>query len=65
MEAGRTNRAENRTKIWAQREADSDFDGEAILVIEAAVDIEDDDYKLVNDGPSPTGSLRLASGPAS
>ncbi|HEX8906275.1 MAG TPA: hypothetical protein VF771_15610 [Longimicrobiaceae bacterium] len=50
MEAGRVNRAENRTMIWAQREDDSDFDGDAILVVEAAVDIEDDDYKLVNDG---------------
>jgi hypothetical protein len=47
--AGRTNRAEDRTKIWAQREEDSDFNGEAILVVEAAVDIEDDDYKLVNE----------------
>ena len=49
MQTGRTNRAENRTKIWAQREEDSDFDGEAILVVETAVDVEDD-YKLVNDG---------------
>ena len=31
MQAGRTNRAENRTKIWTQREEDSDFDREAIL----------------------------------
>jgi hypothetical protein len=49
MQTGRTNRAENRTRIWAQREEDSDFDGEAILVVEAAVEV-DDDYKLVNDG---------------
>ena len=49
MQTGRTNRAENRTRIWAQREEDSDFDGEAILVVEAAMDV-DDDYKLVNDG---------------
>ena len=26
MQTGRTNRAENRTRIWAQREEDSDFD---------------------------------------
>ena len=49
MQTGRTNRAENRTRIWAQREEDSDFDGEAILVVEAAVEV-DDDYELVNDG---------------
>ncbi len=48
MEAGRTNRAENRTAIWAQTEKDSDFDGDAILVVEAAPNVEDDDYKLVN-----------------
>jgi hypothetical protein len=50
MEAGRTNRAENRTIIWAQRESDGDFDGDAIFIVEAAGDIEDDDFKLVNDG---------------
>lgn len=49
VQTGRTNRAESRTKIWAQREEDSDFDGEAILMVEAAMDTEDDDYKQVDD----------------
>jgi hypothetical protein len=50
MEAGRTNRAENRTIFWAQRESDGDFDGDAIFIVEAARDIEDDDFRLVDDG---------------
>lgn len=49
IQTGRTNRAESRTKIWAQREEDADFDGEAILVVEAAGDIDDDDYRQVDD----------------
>ena len=43
------NRAENRTKIWAQRNEDEQFDGEAILVVESAFDIENDDFRQVSD----------------
>jgi hypothetical protein len=36
MEAGRTNRAEDKTQIWAQYQEDEerDFDGDAILVVD-------------------------------
>ena len=37
IQSGRTNRAENRTKIWAQRNEDEQFDGEAILVVEFGI----------------------------
>ena len=47
MEAGRTNRAENTTKIWAQRfdESDTsvDFNGNAILIVEESASVEDPD----------------------
>jgi len=49
IQSGRTNRAENRTKIWAQRNEDEQFDGEAILVVESAFDIENDDFRQVSD----------------
>ena len=49
IQSGRTNRAENRTKIWAQRNEDEEFDGEAILVVESAFDIENDDFRQVSD----------------
>jgi hypothetical protein len=50
IESGRTNRAENRTRIWAQRDEDKDFfDGEAIFTVESARDIEDDDFSQVED----------------
>jgi len=57
VQTRRTNRAEYRTKIWAQCEEDSVFDGEAILVVEAAGDIDDDDYRQVNDGLAAHGIL--------
>ena len=47
----------------AQREEDSDFDGEAILVVEAAVEV-DDDYKLVNDGLVAHGIVSFGIGSA-
>ena len=40
MEAGRTNRAEDQTRIWAQRENGEDFNGDVIFVVEAARDID-------------------------
>jgi hypothetical protein len=49
IQSSRTNRAENRTKIWAQRNEDEQFDGEAILVVESAFDIENDDFRQVSD----------------
>jgi hypothetical protein len=44
MEAGRTNRAEQQTRIWAQSENGKEFNGDVILVVEAARDIEDNDF---------------------
>ena len=44
MEAGRVNRAENRTRVWAQAEQGQSFDGDVIFVAEGAGDIEDDDF---------------------
>lgn len=44
MEAGRTNRAEDQTRIWAQCESGEQFNGDVIFVVEAARDIEDDDF---------------------
>ena len=42
MESGRTNRAEDQTRIWAQREGDGEFNGDVIFVVEAAREIEDE-----------------------
>jgi hypothetical protein len=56
MASGRANRAEESTKIWAQ-EKNSHFDGEAILVVEAAPNIEDEDYRLVDDTHKTHGIL--------
>lgn len=50
MEAGRTNRAEDQTRIWAQREQGESFNGDVIFVVEAARDIEDDDFVNVSPG---------------
>jgi hypothetical protein len=44
IEAGRTNRAERYTAIWAQAEQGSNFDGDAIFIVQAAGDTEDDDF---------------------
>jgi hypothetical protein len=46
MESGRTNRAEDRTRIWAQQEQGQPFNGDVIFIVEGAGDIEDDDYVL-------------------
>jgi hypothetical protein len=47
MQAGRTNRAENHTRVWAQEEGgEGSFGGDAILVVEAAGDIENDDFHI-------------------
>ena len=62
IEAGRTTRAENRTVIWAQTEKGSDFDGDAILVVEAAPTVADDDYKLVNESFPAHGILSSGMG---
>jgi hypothetical protein len=48
MEGGRTNRAEDQTRIWAQRPSDEEFNGDTIFVVEAARDIEDDDFAFVS-----------------
>ena len=50
MESGRTNRAEDQTRIWAQREGDGEFSGDVIFVVEGARDIEDDDFGEVSAG---------------
>jgi hypothetical protein len=59
IEAGRVNRAENRTILWAQRPAEKgeEFEGAAILIVEAAPQIEDDDFKLVDDDRDAHGVL--------
>jgi hypothetical protein len=57
LEAGRSNRAEDSTKIWAQRKDGDVFHGEALLVVEAAPNIEDEDYRRVQDSPSAPGIL--------
>ena len=46
MQTGRTNRAEDRTTVWAQVQPDkADFEGPAILMVEVARDAENpDDY---------------------
>ena len=51
MESGRTNRADDRTVIWAQVQPDQgNFNGPAILIVDVAKDPEDeDDY---DDGQS-------------
>ena len=45
VDSGRVNRAEDTTTFWAQREEDGDFGGRVILTAEAALNIDDDDYK--------------------
>ena len=50
MESGRTNRAEDQTRIWAQRKGDGEFSGDVIFVVEAARDIEDEDFGEVSSG---------------
>lgn len=54
MEAGRTNRANDRTRIWAQRpDKQSDFVGPAIFIAEPALDLENpDDWAGDDDGPN-------------
>jgi hypothetical protein len=45
MEAGRTNFAEDQTRIWAQQSLSGEqFAGDAIFIVEAARDIDDDDF---------------------
>src|SRR3954452_7412239 len=44
MESGRTNFAEDQTRIWAQVESGEEFAGDVIFVVEAARDIDDDDF---------------------
>jgi hypothetical protein len=46
MESGRVNRAEDRTIIWAQRTAESPFNGDSVFIVERAGDIEDDDFSV-------------------
>lgn len=43
MQTGRTNRAEDRTRVWAQARQGEPFEGDAIFIVEAAGDLEDDD----------------------
>ena len=62
MQSGRTNRAENRTKIWAQRNEDEQFDGAAIFVVDSAMDIEDDDFRQVSDGQEVHGIMSSGCG---
>src|SRR6266404_8440443 len=57
MQSGRTNRAENRTRIWAQRNEGENFEGPAILIVEAAGDIEDDDFSQVPDSQTVHGIM--------
>jgi hypothetical protein len=47
MEAGRVNRAEDQTVHWAQQRKDGFFDGNAIMVVEPARDIDDDDFEKI------------------
>lgn len=47
LQSGRTNRAENRTRIWAQRldEGGADFEGPAIFIAEVSMNSEDPDIE--------------------
>lgn len=52
MEAGRTNRAEDRTQIWAQRtdsDDGDDFNGAAIFVVDVAPSVDDSSDFLDDD----------------
>lgn len=72
MQSGRTNRAEDQTRIWAQAKSGEDFNGDVIFVVEAARDIEDDDFVEPNPGlhairgssVGGTGVIGLSSGVA-
>jgi hypothetical protein len=46
MQSGRTNRAEDPTRVWAQQDEGEAFNGDVIFVVEGAGDIEDDDFSL-------------------
>ena len=46
MQSGRTNRAEDHTRIWAQQRLGEQFNGDTIFVVEGAGDIEDEDFTL-------------------
>ena len=62
VQSGRTNRAENRTRIWAQRNEGDQFDGDAIFVVESAGDIEDDDFSQVPDSQHVHGIMSSGCG---
>src|SRR4051812_29348460 len=62
MESGRTNRAENRTRIWAQRNNGESFEGPAIFIVETAGDIEDDDFEKPADTQTIHGIMGSGNG---
>jgi hypothetical protein len=62
MESGRTNRAEDRTRIWAQRNDGESFEGPAIFIVETAGDIEDDDFKKPADAQTIHGMMASGNG---
>jgi hypothetical protein len=62
MQSGRTNRAENRTRIWAQRNGGESFEGPAIFIVETAGDIEDDDFDKPADGQTIHGIMGSGNG---
>jgi hypothetical protein len=62
MQSGRTNRAENRTRIWAQRNAGEGFEGPAIFIVETAGDIENDDFEKPADAETIHGIMGSGNG---
>ena len=62
MQSGRTNRAENRTRIWAQRNDGESFEGPAIFVVETAGNIEDDDFAKPSDSETIHGIMGSGNG---
>lgn len=62
MQSGRTNRAENRTRIWAQRNDGESFEGPAILIVETAGDIESDDFTKPSDSEIIHGIMASGNG---
>lgn len=66
MEAGRTNRASNRTRIWASQSTDGDsFEGPAILIVEPQLEKREDDENIpIGNAQEITGIMATgASGP--
>jgi hypothetical protein len=62
VQSGRTNRAEDRTRFWAQRPEGESFEGPAILIVEVAGDIGDDDFEKPADSQDIHGIMASGNG---